>query len=80
MEHLKTLHKEFPDQWNTTKLQNYFGISHSAVKRILRSKFEPSQEVIARQDNKATRQRLEMRKRLTNKYKVPLKYTSKDAI
>ena len=56
MEHLRTLHKEFPGHWTIDKLGCHFGISYSAVKRILRSKFEPTEDITNRQDRVAKRQ------------------------
>ena len=53
MEHLRTLKSTQPEEWTNTKISKFFGISISAVVRILRSKFEPPQEVKDRQDQKA---------------------------
>jgi len=53
MDYLRSLRTDFPSEWTITKLSTSFGISHSAVKRILKSKFEPSQEVQERQDKRA---------------------------
>jgi len=63
MDHLRTLREEQPDVWPTPKLATTFGISVSAVTRILRSKFEPLPEVLQRQDAKALQQKEERRKR-----------------
>ncbi len=63
MEHLRTLRHEDPDTWTDTKLSETFRISPSSVKRILRSKFEPSPEVQERQDTKALKQREERLKK-----------------
>ena len=59
MDHLRTLNQEQPDAWPIKKLASTFGISYSAVTRILRSKFEPLPEVQQRQDAKALQQREE---------------------
>ena len=59
MEHLRTLRKEFPSHWTIDELSHHFGISYSAVKRILRSKFEPTEDITNRQDGVAKRQQLE---------------------
>lgn len=64
MDHLRTLRRDFPDEWDIKKLGAQFGISYMAVKRILRSKFEPSEEVKQRQDKKAIENR-EKRKELS---------------
>ena len=65
MEHLKTLHSEQPDTWTVPKLATGFGISTSAVTRILRSKFEPSAETKERQDASALKRRAERGQKLT---------------
>ena len=57
MDHLRELHRDYPGEWTLTKLSKKFLISHSAVKRILRSKFEPPEEVKNRQDKKALEQK-----------------------
>jgi len=59
MEHLKSLKMTQPEEWTNTKLSQSFGISVSAVVRILRSNFEPPQEVKDRQDQKAKEQTIE---------------------
>lgn len=59
MEHLRTLRKEFPGHWTIDELSCHFGISYSAVKRILRSKFEPTEDITNRQDRVAKRQQQE---------------------
>ena len=62
MDHLRELHRDYPREWTLAKLSKKFLVSHSAVKRILRSRFEPSDEVRSRQDKKAL-ERNEMRKK-----------------
>lgn len=66
MDHLRTLHQEQPDAWPIKKLASTFGISYSAVTRILRSKFEPPPEVQQRQDAKALQQKEEKAQRRKN--------------
>lgn len=61
MEHLRTLKRTQPDEWSNTKLSQAFGISVPAVVRILKSKFEGSPEMRARQDAKAKEQTQERR-------------------
>lgn len=56
IDHLKTLHRTQPELWNATKLAKDFGISIPAVSRILKSKFEPSEETKERQDAAAMEQ------------------------
>ena len=53
MDHLRTLHSLYPNDWTKKKLATQFGISQTAVYRILHSKFVPSPEVAARQDTRA---------------------------
>ena len=59
IEHLRTLRQLQPEEWTLGKLSRKFGISLGAVKRILRSKFEPSTDVRERQDRRAQQQTLE---------------------
>lgn len=66
MDHLKTLHSGQPETWTVTKLAEGFGISTSAVTRILRSTFEPSEETRLRQDASALKRRLDRRQKFTN--------------
>ena len=68
IEHLKTLRQLQPEEWTVGKLSRAFGISSSAVNRILRSKFEPSSEVKKRQDRRAEQQKLERRRRGRRNY------------
>ena len=67
IEHLRTLKQTQPDEWSNTKLARFFGISISALVRILRSKFDPPSEVKERQDNtakeKATNRHAEFKKK-----------------
>ncbi len=63
MDHLRALRQEDPDTWTISKLSEVFCVSPVAVKRIMRSKFEPSREVQARQDAKALQQREERRQK-----------------
>ena len=53
-----------PEEWTNKKLSEKFGISLQSVARILKSKFEASPEVRARQDAKARQQRDERREKL----------------
>ena len=59
IEHLKTLHRELPKENSIEQLADKFGISYHAVRRILKSKFEPSPDVQERQDRQAMRQKQE---------------------
>jgi hypothetical protein len=59
MEHLRTLRRDY--NWDYDKLKEQFGISHGAVKRILHSKFEPTDEIKKRQDERALALRNERR-------------------
>ena len=53
MNHMRSLKELQPEEWTNGKLARVFGVSGSAVKRILRSRFEPSSEVEARQERRA---------------------------
>ena len=52
MNHMRSLKELQPEEWTNGKLARVFGVSGSAVKRILRSRFEPSSEVEARQERR----------------------------
>ena len=67
IEHLRNLRKIQPEEWTKSKLARYFGISLPAVSKILRSKFEGSEEVRERQDTAAQRKREERRKQFYEK-------------
>ncbi len=56
MDHLKYLRRTQPELYTITKLSRSFGISITAVVKILQSKFDPPQEVKDRQDSKAKEQ------------------------
>ncbi len=56
IDHLKTLRRTQPEEWSKTKLAKFFGVSISAVSRILKSKFEPSEETKGRQDEMSKEQ------------------------
>lgn len=67
MDHLRTLRQEDPNTWTVIKLSEAFCISPFSVKRILRSKFEPSPEVQKRQDAKALEQREERQRKIKHR-------------
>lgn len=69
IEHLKTLRRTQPEEWSKTKLAKQFGISILAVNRILRSKFEPTEETKQRQDALAMDQTAQRRR----KFKLAMK-------
>lgn len=56
MDHLRHLKREKPDDWSNESLAKAFGISVPAVVRILKSKFEGTPEIRAKQDAKAKEQ------------------------
>lgn len=62
MDYLRTLKQEQPGEWAVSKLASAFGISVSAVLRILKSKWEPPPDVKERQDKQAMENRQERRK------------------
>lgn len=57
MDYLRTLRAESPELWTLKRLSKYFGISYISVVKILKSKFQPSDEVVERQDARAMIQR-----------------------
>ena len=59
IDHLKILHRELPQENTIEKLAIKFSISQQAVRRILKSKFEPTPEIQERQDRKALAQKEE---------------------
>lgn len=63
MNYLRTLRSESPELWTLRRLSKYFGISYISVVKILKSKFQPSDEVVERQDARAIKVR-EQRKQL----------------
>lgn len=67
MEHLRTLKRTRPEEWTRVKLAQSFGISVPAVSRILRSKFEPSEEIKERQDKRAKDQNTKRREEFLEK-------------
>ena len=64
MSHMRSLRELQPEEWTAAKLSKTFGVSVSAVRRILRSKFDPSEEVGERQEKRAQEQRLKRRGKL----------------
>lgn len=63
MDYLRTLRSESPELWTLRRLSKYFGISYISVVKILKSKFQPSEEVVERQDARASKLR-EQRKQI----------------
>lgn len=72
IDHLKTLKRTQGDEWTNLKLAKQFGISVSAVCRILRSKFEASDEIKERQDKKAVEETQVRRDKFLQTLKSPL--------
>ena len=64
MDHMRSLREMQPEEWTYDKLGKTFGVSFSAVRRILRSKFDPSPEVRDRQEKQVQQLRLKRKKRL----------------
>ncbi|EXJ89016.1 hypothetical protein A1O3_02080 [Capronia epimyces CBS 606.96] len=44
MEGIRTLHEQDPDRWSTAVLADHFKVSPEAVRRILKSKWRPSEK------------------------------------
>ena len=63
MDYLRTLRSESPELWTLRRLSKYFGISYVSVVKILKSKFQPNEEVVERQDARAIKLR-EQRKQI----------------
>jgi len=53
IDYLRSLRAEFPHLWPLRKLAKRFKISYPQVVKILKSKFQPSEEVAERQDRRA---------------------------
>ena len=64
MSHMRSVREMQPEEWTHGRLARVFGVSSSAVRRILRSKFEPNSEVEERQERGKEAQRLKRRERL----------------
>ena len=58
-----------PEEWTNQKLATKFGISIQSVIRILKSKFDASPEIRARQDTKALQQRDKRREKMHQELK-----------
>lgn len=58
-----------PEEWTNQKLATKFGISLQSVIRILKSKFDASPEIRARQDTKALQQRDKRREKMHQELK-----------
>lgn len=70
MDYLRTLKQNYPEGWSVSKLAGQFGISPSAVVRILKSKWEPSPEVQKKQDSRALELREQRRQEATGRTSV----------
>lgn len=66
MDYLRSLRADFPDLWPLRKLAKHFRISYPAVVKILKSKFQPSEEVAERQDMRTVALRNEARSVVKN--------------
>eukprot|EP00047_Mylnosiga_fluctuans_P002879 m.226323 g.226323 ORF g.226323 m.226323 type:complete len:207 (+) comp11410_c0_seq1:3955-4575(+) len=53
MEHMRALHQSDGTTFSIANLANLFGVSNEAARRILRSKWQPSDAIVARQDARA---------------------------
>ena len=69
MDHLRNLKQMQPEEWTNQKLATKFGISLQSVIRILKSKFDASPEIRARQDTKALQQRDKRREKMHQELK-----------
>jgi len=66
MDYLRSLRADFPDLWPLRKLAKHFRISYPAVVKILKSKFQPSEEVAERQDKRT----VELRNKVKSKVHI----------
>jgi hypothetical protein len=57
MEEMRLLHEQMPEKYDIKALSARYHISFEAVRRILHSKFQPTPEIIARQEAKRHEQR-----------------------
>lgn len=71
MNHMRSLKELQPEEWTNGRLARVFGVSSSAVKRILRSRFEPSWEVEERQERKVEEQRKRRKEKLLTGVRTP---------
>ncbi|XP_049761856.1 neugrin [Elephas maximus indicus] len=52
MEQIRYLHKEFAESWSVPRLAEGFDVSTDVIRRVLKSKFEPTLEQKLKQDEK----------------------------
>ena len=69
MDHLRNLKQMKPEEWTNQKLASKFGISVPSVIRILKSKFDATPKMRARQDAKAHQQRDRRREKVHHELK-----------
>ena len=69
MDHLRNLKQMKLEEWTNQKLASKFGISVPSVIRILKSKFDATPEMRARQDTKALQQRDRRREKIHHELK-----------
>jgi hypothetical protein len=59
---IRLLHTQNPEQWSRKMLAETFKISQESVRRILKSKWSPSAQVVGRQNRKAMERQIERRR------------------
>ncbi|KXN70566.1 hypothetical protein CONCODRAFT_78811 [Conidiobolus coronatus NRRL 28638] len=59
MDKIRFLHKELGDEFNVPKLSAEFKVSPESIRRILKSNYKPTQEVIERQESNRKSKRIE---------------------
>ena len=79
MDYLRTLRSESPELWTLKRLSKYFGISYISVVKILKSKFQPSEEAVERQDARAITLREQRKQILKEKLTVLHRAKKKEA-
>ncbi|KAJ1930806.1 Required for respiratory growth protein 9 mitochondrial, partial [Linderina pennispora] len=56
MEKIRLLNAEFPNEWTVRKLSDQFHVSQEAIRRIIKSKFRPTEERTKKRETKRREQ------------------------
>ncbi|KAJ2079653.1 Required for respiratory growth protein 9 mitochondrial [Coemansia sp. RSA 988] len=62
MEKIRLLNAEFPEEWTMQRLSEQFKISQESVRRILKSKFQPSEAEIEEREDRRRQQMAKFKK------------------
>eukprot|EP01137_Pigoraptor_chileana_P016003 Opistho-2@72459 len=79
MEHMRFLRREYPDQFPVQKLATSFHVSIEACIRILKSRWEPPEDVVARQAERKVPQLVASRARYIERIKTLIRDREKAA-